>query len=213
MKILIKILNESHLYHSLNLEGISGKPYAFLWNKTLDSYTYEPKGQEEINDIFATQGVICPWHLSPIIIEGEMSEGGQAKPLTIPPYLSRKLYENHSDAELVALAADVGLTLQGARERDNMLRQLDAYMAGRSWGAKHPVELPAVPAPAEPVSNDTSDQAAKIAELERQLASSKKANGTLRATMAKVVRAKFKGVKSRHSADEGEEETVTVADV
>lgn len=137
MKILVTILNESQLHTALHLDGMSGRPYAFLWNKSLDRYAYEPKNQEEINDIFATQGVICPWHLSPVLIDGEMGKATAAK---IPPFIERRLYENHTDAELLALAADIGLELQGAVGRENALRQLDAYMSGRAWGMKEPIQ-------------------------------------------------------------------------
>lgn len=200
MKILIKVLNESQLHSSLNLEGISGKPYVFQWNKLLDSYAYEPKDQEEINDIFATQGVICPWHLSPVIVEGEMSKDSK---ITIPPFIDRKLYENHTPAELIALASDVGLRLQG-KDPASHLVQIDAYMTGRAWGAKHPVELAGGNTELETLRQNAvrdaelitslrtrSDGAdAEIATLRKQLSKAEKAAVQTKTTRTYVRKAK-----------------------
>lgn len=54
-KLYIFILNERKHVNGIKVDGISGKVYQFLWNKEVGFYTYEPKSQDEIDDIMQSQ--------------------------------------------------------------------------------------------------------------------------------------------------------------
>lgn len=48
---LLFILGEQKHSAVIDVDGISSKCYRFVWNKALGHYTYEPKSQNEIDDI------------------------------------------------------------------------------------------------------------------------------------------------------------------
>lgn len=147
-KMIIVLLGEdSPSLGHLDLDGISGKPYKFIYDKTRLSYVYIPKDQEEVNDIFQAGAVPrFPWKFVP-----EMAEMAVQK-YYIPPFVSREKYARLDLEGLTMLATDCGIPILRP-EPDLILAQLDAYMLGRGLVEKKkdtPKTAPVVPPPEEP---------------------------------------------------------------
>ena len=135
-KLLIKIIAGTEELTHVHMDGLNGTPYLFLWNKEVRAYTYEPKDQAEIEDIFGAMSLkTFPWQFAPIMVEGDAKPDGPGK---IPPFIGRDKYAKHSLEELVSLCNDCGFIPQRADDIDADRAQLDAYMIGRAWAAKHP---------------------------------------------------------------------------
>ena len=59
MKIVIlRKSNQLGSTSNIKVKGMSSVRYNFVWDKQVSSFAYEPKNQEEIDDIFLTQGRI-----------------------------------------------------------------------------------------------------------------------------------------------------------
>lgn len=65
MNFYLKILNEVRSGSILKVDGYSGILYLFKWDGNIRAYTYKPKKQDEVDDLFKTMGrttayVFCP---------------------------------------------------------------------------------------------------------------------------------------------------------
>ena len=59
---------------------MSSVRYNFVWDKQVSSFAYEPKNQEEIDDIFSTQGRIYRHMNFSIVLDEVESEKEEQKP-------------------------------------------------------------------------------------------------------------------------------------
>ncbi len=137
-KILIKITNEvvDGIKHRL-VCGLSGKEYVFMADAGEQAYIYEPKELPfEVRDIF---GVVAqpffPWRFEPVLVEGEAGDQRVA-PFRVTPYVTPDKYENHTLAELLALAEDCGFHARMRHDAEAVRAQLESYFMGRAVGEK-----------------------------------------------------------------------------
>lgn len=176
-KIIIKINNEAETTFPHRIVG-GLKDYVFLFNKQVNAYCYAPQDLIEQDDIFNLVSTPnFPWRFSPVLVDSDEPEkpGAPLPKFSIPPYITADRYADHTLDELLALAADVGLRVQGAHAPDLVRLQLDAYMVGRAVAEKALSELPKAPAgglvpflapepPAEPAPQPPAADPAPVTE-------------------------------------------------
>ncbi len=168
-KLLIKIQGETFFHQHMTIEGMGGKAYVFKWDKNHRAYIFTPQCQQDIDDLFATQGVGCARQIAPLVVEGETSETMQVEPANrIPPFLSRKEYESRSVGDLVELCRHNGFAPLGT-DKTNLLAQLDAYFAGRAWNRVE-TSAPDLPVPAKPARRKPAKPSPTPAETEAEKA-------------------------------------------
>jgi len=80
---LLFILDEKKHSAVIDVDGISSKCYRFVWNKDLGYYTYEPKSQNEIDDIMQSAQFHQLFFFS-IIVPGLFDEVSAEKKATKP---------------------------------------------------------------------------------------------------------------------------------
>jgi hypothetical protein len=139
-RILIKVANESSSeLGCLDVYGASGICYKFLWDQLTNGFTYLPKTNDEITDIFEMLAVPrFPYRFLPILVDGDVKA---ATPIfSPPPIVAKELYSKHDADELMALCADCGFVPDDAGNRRSVLAQLNSYFLGR---AHQQVEKPA----------------------------------------------------------------------
>jgi len=66
MFFFLKILNESKARAYLKANGYSGLRYLFKWEAKLRAYTYQPKNQNEVDDLFRTMGRTSSYIFVPV---------------------------------------------------------------------------------------------------------------------------------------------------
>lgn len=82
MKLLIKILGQSRQFPALKVDF--GPGYTFPWNEKVKAYTYAPKTQKEIDDIFLSQTVHSVWFFAPHILPDEPAPAADASKAAEP---------------------------------------------------------------------------------------------------------------------------------
>jgi hypothetical protein len=81
MKIVIlRKSNQLGSTSNIKVKGMSSVRYNFVWDKQVSSFAYEPKNQEEIDDIFLTQGRIYRHMNFSIVLDEVESEKEEQKP-------------------------------------------------------------------------------------------------------------------------------------
>jgi hypothetical protein len=67
MNFFLKILNETRSRQRLKVDGASGgPPYIFVWDGKLRAYRYQPKSQDEVDDLFETVGRTTAYKFAPV---------------------------------------------------------------------------------------------------------------------------------------------------
>lgn len=113
----------------LTCTGASGMEYAFRWNSHYGRYEYEPRTQEEIDDIFGAQDIDSLFFFS-VALDGQaIATAGNAGPVP-PPSIPSKQYADMDTDELRTLAADVGLVVLESDTERTLRRLLDAFFLG-----------------------------------------------------------------------------------
>lgn len=105
----------------LNIEGQSGKQYRFDWDDKAQAFAYETTDVVELDDIALTQGPNSFFYFS--------FRGGDTV-ATAKPKLESGYYNELSQAELIALAKDVGIRASTQDSTSNLKRLLDAFFLG-----------------------------------------------------------------------------------
>lgn len=96
MFFFLKILNETKARLYLKADGYSGLRYVFKWDGKLRAYTYQPKHQDEVDDLFKTMGrstsyIFCPVNREMALTEpsesqsSESSEGQNSQTVNVVP--------------------------------------------------------------------------------------------------------------------------------
>ena len=117
--ILLKILNEVKGRKALKVDGYSGLRYKFVWDPDHKAYTYLPKGQGELDDLFKTVGRVTAYVFAPVIV------GDQPAPQPQPPTPTQK-----QDESLRELCMQRGIVLTDSDTNDTALRLSRAYDKG-----------------------------------------------------------------------------------
>ena len=149
-RIVIKILNEDaqSLGH-IHVDGLAGLNYLFIWDRIVGGYTYAPKNQQEIDDIFACALINrFPYRFAPVLIDGE--QGTTTPRLAPPPLVLHAAYEKMPLEELVTLCADCGFGPADSSNRAMVMAQLDAFYLGRAWTDAEKPSKPAAKAAVRP---------------------------------------------------------------
>lgn len=160
MAYLLKIINETKgSMPFLTIGDASGRQVVFNWNEEQYAYCHEPASDQEALDIVQLNwtNLRFPWRFAPVTIGPRpviAQQGTSAAPQAkIPPFLKPELYGDYPLADLLMLADNDALPIEGNREdRDNVMRQLHAYYQGRAWGVE-----------------DVKRSRAKVAEMESEL--------------------------------------------
>lgn len=76
MQFFLKILNETRSRSILKANGRSGFLYIFKWDGVRRAYTYYPKSQHEVDDLFGTMGRSTSYIFAPVDVP-------QAKPAEV----------------------------------------------------------------------------------------------------------------------------------
>jgi len=177
MAIILKILNENRGWSEvMTLGDISNNQHAFTWNEQFGAYCYEPKTQQECDDIIATNFAYAKviWKVG-VIFDGPSLSGGAstASPsavatMRIPPYVKPELYDTYPIEDLRLLCLDSNFVAEGNQnDPTNIKIQLHRYYEGRAWAAE-----------------EVKRMLAKIGQLERELGA---ATAKLAQETAKVV--------------------------
>ena len=84
MQLLIKILGQTKQFPALHVDF--GPGYSFPWNEAQKAYTYAPKAQKEIDDIFQSQSVHGVWFFAPVLVESApAADAAPAAPVAANP--------------------------------------------------------------------------------------------------------------------------------
>lgn len=146
--MLLAIKNENRGNGDFRTFGdVSNNQHVFEWNVTHGAYCYEPKSQQESDDIISTNWVCLahPWRVAPIW-DTQPPKAHGAIPATnviavsisrIPPYVPKVIYSQYPVRDLIDLCADAGFTPDGDTSKaDNLRLQLDRYYEGRAWAVE-----------------------------------------------------------------------------
>lgn len=144
--MLLKLANENFGNTQFRTFGdAANNQHVFEWNKEHGAYCYQPKSQQESDDIISTNWLYlrCPWRVAPIW------DGVAAEPTLrpkreqiayvgkIPPYVRPELYADYPLADLRLMCEDAGIAVEGDPEStDNVRRQLHRYYEGRAWAVE-----------------------------------------------------------------------------
>lgn len=164
MSYLLKIINETKgTMPFLTVGDASGRQVVFNWNDEQYAYCYEPATDQEAYDIVQLNwtNLRFPWRFAPVTTSDRPAKVQNDAPVSpqvkIPPFLKPELYSDYPLADLLMLADNDALPIEGNRDdRDNVMRQLHAYYVGRAWGIE-----------------DVKRNRAKVAEMEAELKAAK----------------------------------------
>lgn len=126
MKLQVFILNEQRYSSILDVDGISGKSYRFRWNQNTPKeigscYTFEPKNQEEINDIMQSQA--HGMFFFSVFVEGafQVSEPEKAPDV-------KKVVRDLGDIEALELGKIVE-AIEAIEDKDQLIALIEKYGA------------------------------------------------------------------------------------
>lgn len=116
--------NNTHL----DIDGVSGMQYRFLWNAQAGRYEHTVTTQEAATDLLLTQSLPGGYLWPLIAIVGDPS------PSSAKPSVAPKQYESLEDDDLRALLDDTGIEHSKGDKRQVLLRLLGAYFKGVGYG-------------------------------------------------------------------------------
>jgi hypothetical protein len=124
MKLSVFILNEQRYSSILDVDGISGKTYRFRWNqhtpKEIGScYTYEPKNQEEINDIMQSQAHAM--FFFSIFVEGAFECSKADKPAEV-----KKVVRDYGDLDKLPLN-EIVAAVEAMDDKEALIALIEKY--------------------------------------------------------------------------------------
>lgn len=145
--MLLKIANENYSNTQFRTFGdVANNQHVFEWNAEIGAYCYEPKSQQESDEIISSNWISLnnPWRIAPV---WNGQPGTKASvPTTntsaiatfkIPPYVRPEIYAEYPVRDLLDLCADAGFIPEGDQNgADNLRRQLHRYYEGRAWAVE-----------------------------------------------------------------------------
>lgn len=102
MNFYLKILNETKHRQALKVDGNSGRLYIFKWSEAIRAYCYQPKNQEEVDDLFRTMGRTTGYLFAPVEVKGS-NPAAEAAAAPIAKPLAAQLAE-HCEARGISVA-------------------------------------------------------------------------------------------------------------
>ena len=115
MNFAIKILHESRHRAIRKINGYSGTVYIFKWHEGARAYVYEPANQQEVDDIYRTQGRTTVVYFSPVDLKAPEKPKVAAAP----------------DASLTDYCVANGIAFTEDDSEDTLRRLVGAHSNGR----------------------------------------------------------------------------------
>lgn len=141
--MLVYIVGEVNDGQVRQMGGFSSLSYVFKWNNAHGRYTCEVTNQTDLDDLLKVNWACpsFPWRFGVIFEQTTSAQTAASRPV-VAPYIDAKHYKDYLIPDLLAVAADCGITIQGdISSPDNIKRQIDAYCVGRGWSSKEMAAL------------------------------------------------------------------------
>jgi hypothetical protein len=132
MNFFLKILNECKSRALLRVTGSSGILYAFKWDAKLRAYAYQPKGQNEVDDLFKTMRRSTAYVFVPVSIVSPATNLAPSPATVTESTASTQTAELKPPlpAALVEMAMFRGVIVTEDDSEETVKRLIDAYDKG-----------------------------------------------------------------------------------
>lgn len=133
MTFFLKILNEVRSRRYLKCDGNSGKIYVFEWDAKIRAYTYHPKTQDEVDDLYRTMGRTTSYVFAPVSLPADPvpqvkpAETPKAQPATEEPEAPKSV---PPDQKLVEQALHRRVIVTDDDSDETIRRLIAAYDKG-----------------------------------------------------------------------------------